>query len=68
VPYQVGHITDFTDGDPEFDRVADAIEHAQKLSCESDNGHAIQPYGVWTGQADGSELLHIVYGETVFSS
>lgn len=64
--YQVGHITDFDEADPIFDSETKAVNHAIKLSVESESGYVTQPYGVWTSQRDGSELLYIVYGDQVY--
>ena len=58
--YQVGDLLHYEDDDPQFDALEVAIKHAAQQSYDD------RPWGIWTGQNDGGELLVIVYMQEVF--
>lgn len=58
--YQVGNIPDISRDDPLFDDLDAAIKHALR-QCHTD-----KPYGIWTDQDNGGELLMIVYMWEIF--
>lgn len=59
--YQVGHLIHYDEDDPTFDKLKDAQKYAIEKSIDD------SPYGIWTGQDEGSELDAIVYGGVVYS-
>jgi hypothetical protein len=62
--YQVGKLLQLDEADPELPSLQDATAAALR---ESDIDHAM-PYGVWTGQDHGSELVAIAYQGYLFNS
>lgn len=64
ITYQVGHLTNIDDADPELGSEQSAIELALSESTRDDSN----PYGVWTGQEHGSELVAIAYQGQLFRS
>lgn len=64
ITYQVGALLSLDDADPELPSRQAAIATALR---ESDVDQK-QPFGVWTGQAHGSELVAIAYQGNLFAS
>lgn len=60
VKYQVGYLIHFQKDDHEFDQLLDAVKYALEKSH-------LCPFGVWTSQKDGSELMAIVYQDEIFT-
>ena len=66
VAYQVGDLLAFQENDPVFtgdQAYTQALAQALAWSAV----HADTPYGIWTSQDAGSELLVIVHNEEVFT-
>jgi hypothetical protein len=57
--FQVGYLLNFKPADPEFVGAGKAMEYARTL--DSSRG-----VGIWTGQAQGSELVMILFEGTVY--
>ena len=62
IKFQVGHLTKIDPADPQLDSEAAAIDLAISESRRDDSS----PYGIWTGQEDGSELVAIAYQGQLF--
>lgn len=60
--YQVGDLIDFEEDDPVFDTREEAINRAYELSDENYE----TPFGIWTGQDDGSELVAIAFAGEIY--
>ena len=60
--YQVGALLKLDQADPELSSEQDATSLALRESDVDQN----TPFGVWTGQEHGSELLAIAYQGTLF--
>jgi len=58
--YQVGFLVGFSDEDPEFGSMEEAIAHAEGLE-ESVLETERRQVGIWSGQEEGSELLMICH-------
>ena len=66
VAYQVGDLLAFQENDPVFTgECAYSAALAQALTWSEKNTDT--PYGLWTSQDDGSELLAIVHNGEVFT-
>lgn len=64
VTYQVGALINWKTSDSELPTLQDATAIALRDSDVDQNA----PYGVWTGQDHGSELVAIAYQGTLFKS
>ncbi|MDH0342025.1 hypothetical protein [Chromobacterium haemolyticum] len=64
ITYQVGQLTMIDEADPELPNEQAAIELAIAESERDDKS----PFGVWTGQSHGSELVAIAYQGQLFRS
>lgn len=65
--YQVGCLTEIKKNDPEFDSLDEAKLYAVKKSVKSEKENTLLlPFGIWTGQDFGSELLYIAYGNQLY--
>lgn len=62
--YQVGRLLDIDPADP---GIADESQ-ALRVARDESSRNADTPFGVWTGQDDGSELVAIAYQGQVFKS
>jgi hypothetical protein len=58
--YQIGHLEYPKKDDPEIGSFREAIKQAQDNSIDDNI------WAVWTSQAEGSELMAIIYGGEVF--
>ena len=58
--YQVGELLHYEEDDPQFKELKTAISYAVHHSYND------RPWGIWTSQNDGGELLIIVYMQEVF--
>jgi hypothetical protein len=63
ITYQVGRLLAVDEADPELPSLHDATSAALR---ESDIDQST-PYGVWTGQDHGSELVAIAYQGDLYS-
>lgn len=52
--YQSGNLRNPKEDDPEFDTYSEAFNHIRRES-------EIETQGIWSSQADGSELICIVW-------
>lgn len=64
ISYQVGALLSLDAADPELPTLQDSTATALR---ESDIDQK-QPFGVWTGQEHGSELVAIAYQGYLFTS
>lgn len=64
ITYQVGELLRLDHADPEIDMQSAAINLA---ISESERAQET-PFGVWTGQEHGSELVAIAYQGQIFKS
>lgn len=62
ITYQVGKLLFWTINDPEISSMQEATEVALRES-ESDQNN---PFGIWTGQSHGSELVAIAYQGNIY--
>ena len=62
MPYQIGDLEDFQEADPEFEDNQEAIRQAIERSRYRDCAQ-----GVWTSQAEGSDVVAIAYQGDLFS-
>lgn len=59
--YQVGHLVHYQSDDPVFDN----LESAERFALEASAGTDM-PYGIWSTQEEGSEIIEIVYQGNFF--
>lgn len=64
ITYQVGELLRLDHADPELDTHAAAINLAVSESIREQE----TPFGIWTGQGHGSELVAIAYQGQIFKS
>lgn len=60
--YQVGRLLSIDPADPEIGDAQQAI----RVARDESRRETTTPYGVWTGQDDGPELVAIAYRGQVF--
>lgn len=60
--YQVGHLTRIDQADPELASETAAIQ----LAISESRRDETSPYGIWTGQDFGSELVALAYQGQLF--
>lgn len=65
--YQVGHLKDIKNDDPVFDTLELAAQDAM-LKSQPNRIWDGEPYGVWTSQDDGCELVAIAYEGVLFTA
>jgi len=63
ITYQVGALLSIDAADPELSSLQDATATALRESDVDQN----QPFGVWTGQEHGSEMVAIAYQGYLFT-
>lgn len=59
--YQVGHLIHYQPDDPTFETLEEAEQYVIREFKYSD-----WPYGIWTGQDEGSELVAIYHDQKFF--
>ncbi len=62
IKYQVGHLTKIDPANPELSSGTAAIE----LAISESRRDQTSPYGIWTGQDSGSELVAMAYQGQLF--